>query len=51
MVDLNTLVPSSQANLNYPATIDDLGIIGGFAMNQITDPLPLSSTSHVRLDR
>jgi hypothetical protein len=37
MIDLNTLVPASQANLYYPATIDDLGIIGGISMNQSTD--------------
>ena len=36
MIDLNTLVPASQANLYYPATIDDLGVIGGIAMNQST---------------
>jgi probable HAF family extracellular repeat protein len=41
IVDLNTLIPSdSNLVLNYAATIDDLGIIAGYAVdpNTSTDP-------------
>jgi hypothetical protein len=41
IVDLNTLLPSdSKLVLNYAATIDDIGIISGYAVdpNTKTDP-------------
>jgi probable HAF family extracellular repeat protein len=40
-VDLNTLIPSSSSLvLNYAATIDDLGIIAGYAVDQSTNSTP-----------
>ncbi len=41
MVDLNTLIPSnSNLVLNYAATIDDLGIIAGYAVDANTNTAP-----------
>jgi probable HAF family extracellular repeat protein len=41
MIDLNTLIPSnSTLALNYAATIDDLGIIAGYAFDQTTITSP-----------
>ena len=43
IVDLNTLIPSdSNLVLNYAATIDDLGIIAGYAVDPNTVPIPHS---------
>jgi probable HAF family extracellular repeat protein len=41
MVDLNTLVPSGASLvLNYAGTIDDFGIIAGYAFDQTTNTFP-----------
>jgi probable HAF family extracellular repeat protein len=41
MVDLNTLVPSSSSLvLNYAATINDLGVIAGYAFDPTTNTSP-----------
>ena len=41
MVDLNTLIPAdSTLVLNYAATIDDLGIIAGYAFDPNTGTVP-----------
>jgi probable HAF family extracellular repeat protein len=41
MVDLNTLVPSSSPLfLSYAATINDLGVIAGYAFDQTTNTSP-----------